>query len=1576
MRVLSRFGRAVLIAALGATIPFAAACSSGSSSGETAQVMIEIVKLTINPASKRTIQVGGQQEYTLEVQLRIGDGDTETYSTEDLADLDAAVDDAKLTQAQADAILAAVGSLAWASSDSDVASLKASADGSAATAKGVSPGEVTVSVSYATDSDAISASVDLAVEAKGGTGNGDQDGGLPGASDAGAGAAGNPGGSGGSGRGGGGSGTGASSAGGAGGTSGTGGNSGTGGAASATPGVTVDAPADGLSTTEKGGQDQFTVALDSAPSSTVTVTIGIASDEAVASPTSLKFTKDDWAAPKQVTVTGADDDEADGDQEYIVSLKLASQDAAYDELAVDGVKGVNLDDESASIVITQPENLETTEGGGIATFEVSLAKAPTALVQVPIGTESGEVSLDVVSLTFTPENFDSPQTVTLTGADDDVLDGDQEFSVLVGPATSDDDAYNGAVGADVLGLNLDDEQAGAVLSDHEELFTSEGGDQAVFQIKLLSKPTSTVTFALSSSDPGEGTVSPAKLSFTPENFNAPQTVTATGVDDNVSDGDQLYSIITGEAESTDPAYSGLEIIDIEVTNLDNDSAGFSISPASIVVDEDGAAASVTVSLRSKPAAAVVLAVSSSDEGEATVAPATLTFTPDNWNSTKTLQVTGVDDFAADGDQPFLVVFGAATSTDPDYAGLNPRDVPGVNEDKDSPGLAIAPGITLTVSEDGEVTDSLAVALDSAPSANVVVSVVVSDPSEAAVDLPQLTFTPNNWNGIQTVQVRGVDDNSPDGDQPFTVTLSVAMSDDAGYLGVTQVVPGTNLDVGDSPGILLDAAENLTTYESPTKPSATFTVRLASEPNADVTIPLTISSTEGTLSTNSLVFTGGAAGNWNVPHTVTVTGVDDSVNDGDQEYRVRLEPAVSADPEYEGMDGPDVTLTNVDNDSPGLVLLWDFQTLVTTENQAVGAPIRSFQLALASKPSADVMVTIQVEDQNPCELLSPGQFVANVVPQTCVPEVAFALEGDPSQVIYTFTPVNWDDPQTVSVRGLDDDFQDGHQPASISFTAVTSADADYNRIVPASLRKVKVINSDFGDTARVGLTAEHCPSAEAQTVNMTTNESGTPPVCVRVLLETRPTATVTVPLLISGADQTEATFTNPETDNPDTFTTSVVFPVAGTLWSTGQVVHIWGIDDDEEDGTQSFQVAVGSVTGASEYAALTTPTGIDGPVTFQNANECAAGAVGDIACRTSSGGSCSDGEGSYSCGSCGDGYAITSGGTGCEDIDECDEAGVGDVACRVENGGSCLNSAGSYACVSCGNGYAVSSDGFSCEDVDECAEGAAGDVACGVSNGGSCTNNAGSYACDSCADGYSVSTGGLTCEASCPGSTDVDNDGICDDEDICPSGDNEADADEDGTPDACDACPNDPVLSTFNWIVWDTPLTSPATGTVGGVGVTFASSAGISSTESMFGHSNFPPSYDVPLAGPTIQNINVSSNTLTFDREVSDPLLVFSSVGNGSTAVPVNFGSNISIEWSQAVTSFTENSFVGQEGYAVVRVPGVHTSITFNYTTAENYANFAFGFGGTNADTDEDGVPDVCDSCPADYGDTDNGCPPD
>ncbi|MFL3017785.1 MAG: hypothetical protein ACJZ2F_09725 [Acidimicrobiales bacterium] len=71
---------------------------------------------------------------------------------------------------------------------------------------------------------------------------------------------------------------------------------------------------------------------------------------------------------------------------------------------------------------------------------------------------------------------------------------------------------------------------------------AETGTTDTFTVVLNAQPASNVVLAITSGDTGEATVTSA-LTFTSGNWNSAQTVTVTGVDDNLVDG-TITSTIT------------------------------------------------------------------------------------------------------------------------------------------------------------------------------------------------------------------------------------------------------------------------------------------------------------------------------------------------------------------------------------------------------------------------------------------------------------------------------------------------------------------------------------------------------------------------------------------------------------------------------------------------------------------------------------------------------------------------------------------------------------------------------------------------------------------------------------------------------------------------------------------------------------------------------------------------------------------------------------------------------------------------------------------------------------------------
>ena len=195
------------------------------------------------------------------------------------------------------------------------------------------------------------------------------------------------------------------------------------------------------------------------------------------------------------------------------------------------------------------------------------------------------------------------------------------------------DGTRGQVSAayDATGLTLHGELAGIKVEPSAGLQTSEAGGSASFDVVLDVAPGADVTVALSSSRPDEGRPSVELLRFTPQDWNLRQTVTVTGRDDDIDDGDVAYRIVLSAAVSDDPAFDGFDPSDVLLTNVDDDVAGFVVTPQTgLVTTEAGGNAGFTVALRSQPTAEVRIAVVSNDPGEGTVAPQMLVFTPQDW----------------------------------------------------------------------------------------------------------------------------------------------------------------------------------------------------------------------------------------------------------------------------------------------------------------------------------------------------------------------------------------------------------------------------------------------------------------------------------------------------------------------------------------------------------------------------------------------------------------------------------------------------------------------------------------------------------------------------------------------------------------------------------------------------------------------------------------------------------------------------------------------------------------------------------------------------------------------------------
>jgi hypothetical protein len=874
----------------------------------------------------------------------------------------------------------------------------------------------------------------------------------------------------------------------------------------------------GLVTTESSGQDTFTLKLASQPTGTVRVDLsigGVDPDEATVSPAFLQFDASDWSVAKVVTVTGADDPSVDGLRAYLIVTAAATgtDTSGYVGLDPSDVSASNSDNDTAGITVSAAPGLSTTEAGGTATFTLVLTSRPAADVTLTVSSSNtAEGTVPSTPITFTASNWNTAQTVTVTGVDDPVDDGNASYTIFTNAAASTDPDYAGLNPADVSVLNLDDDAAGITVNPSLGLSTTEAGGTATFTIVLNSQPTADVSISLSSSNTAEGTVSPSAVTFTSSNWNTAQTVTVAGVDDFVDDGNKDYTVVTGAAVSTDSGYAGLNATDVSVTNTDNDSAGFVILPSTtLTTTEGGGAATFTVRLSSQPSADVSTGLSSSNTNEGTVSPSLLTFTPGNWNVNQTVTVTGANDFVVDGTIAYQIVTAAATSSDPLYSGSNPADVNVNNQDDDVIGITVNPTSGLITTESGG-SATFTVVLNTIPANNVTINLNSSNTNEGTVSPTSLTFTPANALTPQMVTVTGANDTVADGPQGYTVVTQPALSADGQYNGVNAPdVSVTNQD-NDVAGISVSPTSGLVTTEG--GGSATFTVVLTSTPSGGVSVNLSISGVapfdadEISVSPVLLNFT---TANALTPQTVTVTGLNDTVADGPRSWRVDGS-AGSADAAYNGRTF-NVTGSNQDNDVVGIAVS-PTAGLTTTE----GGGTASFTVVLTSTPSANVTVDLSIGGADPDE-------------------------GTLSAVTLTFTPLDALTPQTVTVTGVDDTIDDGDRTFDVVTAAAQSGDPQYAGVNPPD---VTVTNQD-DDT--VGFTV-------TPTSGLFTNEYGDS-AQFTVRLNTTPSADVTINLSSSN--------TNEGIVSP----ASVTF--TPTNWNTAQTVTVTGVNDTLSDGNVLYDI---------------------------------------------------------------------------------------------------------------------------------------------------------------------------------------------------------------------------------------------------------------------------------------------------------------------------------------------------------------------------------------------------------------------
>lgn len=434
----------------------------------------------------------------------------------------------------------------------------------------------------------------------------------------------------------------------------------------------------------------------------------------------------------------------------------------------------------------------------------------------------------------------------------------------------------------------------------------------------------------------------------------------------------------------------------------------SVSPtANLTTAEDGTFAQFVVKLTAQPDADVVVPLYSDDPSEGTVDMSELRFTRDDWDRYRIVTVSGVDDPEKDGNQIFHIGFGDSESGDPRFIGLRPGAVQITNFDDDVPNVLVDQ-TTLDVAEG--TFASFHVRLTSRPRDTVALDLSSPVGAPFVVVPARVQIFPNDWETPVAVTVTMSDNDTIDTLNEFAVVLGATESGDADYSGLRPPSVTVRRGDDDHPGLVVSSVP-ATTAEGA---SYGFTVRLAVRPLADVTVPISTTSTQVVASASALTFT---TANWNITQLVSVTmNSDHYIPRTDPTASVRLGPTQSSDSSYNGLEPKVLSFVVHNTDVAGFTVTASSATQgsTTTEHDLAAFPAcKTFVVSLATHPNADVTMTVVSSDPT---------------------------EGQADPPTLTLTPSSYQ--RGFKVCGQNDDIVDGNQPFTITVAVQSTTDPDY------------------------------------------------------------------------------------------------------------------------------------------------------------------------------------------------------------------------------------------------------------------------------------------------------------------------------------------------------------------------------------------------------------------------------------------------------------------------------------------------------------------------------------------------------
>ena len=828
-------------------------------------------------------------------------------------------------------------------------------------------------------------------------------------------------------------------------------------------------------------------------------------------PSHFSLTGGVWKAEESlaITITNDDLDEDDETFDLEIEYQVGTQhsplvDASGNSCGSKCTVTVTItDNDTAGVTVSKSALTVTEQDTSGDTYTVVLDSQPTADVTISVGGQSGtDVTAAPTPMTFTTLNWNTAQTVTVTGDDDADLTNDM-VSLTHNAASSDGD-YQG-IGIAGVTVTVNDNDTAQVLG----LMIEPGNAQLVVGWTAVANATG---YQVQWKSGGQGYNNSGRRAVISSGSTTSHTI------GSLSNGTEYTVRVRATRTGANDGPYSAEVLETPVMPT---AAGVTVSESALTVTEqDSTGDTYTVVLDRLPTASVTVTVGGLGSSDLTANPSSLTFTTVNWATAQMVTVTAGND--ADTTNDTVSLSHSAMSSDSAYQGITIAGLTVTVNDNDTAqvtGLMVEPGNAQLVVGWTAVSNATGYEVQwksGVQSYNNSRQATISSGSTTSHTISSLS------NGTEyTVRIRATRTGANSGAYSAEALETPVMPTAAGVTVSKSALTVTEQDsTGDTYTVVLDR-----------QPTASVTISINGQAGTDVDATPT-----------PMTFT---TGNWATAQMVTVTAANDADTTNDT---VSLShSAVSSDSAYQGITIAGVTVTVNDNDTaqvtglmvePGnaqLAVEWTAVANATgyevqwksggqsynTSRQATISSgsttshtisslnngtaytvrVRATRTGANDGPySAEVVktpvmptaagVTVSKSALTVTEQDTTGDTYTVVLDRLPTASVTVTVGGFSSSDVtanpssLTFTTGNWATAQMVTVTA-GDDADTTNDTVSLSHSAMSS-DSDYQGITIAGLT-VTVTDNDTGNTPAEGKPTISGPAQVGRTLTASTAE---------------------------------------------------------------------------------------------------------------------------------------------------------------------------------------------------------------------------------------------------------------------------------------------------------------------------------------------------------------------------------------------------------------------------------------------------------------------------------------------------------